>query len=125
MVVKFVDGIEKEIKSAGNVVLDLRYPPAVMYTDKTFLDTSGIKTLDRLVLSCIDHLNVAGSVVQFQNEAEEEKQKFIDNLPAPAYEAVQKFLTNLPYIFYEIKYTNLRGNEKTITLSKLTDFFQF
>lgn len=53
----------------------------------------------------------------------EEILDFIDNLSSQSLMKMQEFFNTIPTIFYEIKYTNSRGEPKSIPLTGIADFF--
>ena len=55
-----------------------------------------------------------------------ERKKFVDeNINAKTYYKIQEFLGKIPSLKHDIKYKNDMGEEKTITLRSLNDFFTF
>ena len=53
----------------------------------------------------------------------EELDEFLQSLDVKTFTKIQKYFSTLPKLHYEVKYVNSLGNERTITLSSLNDFF--
>lgn len=110
-----------------NMQLILKYPLVDMIdtvpTEQTRLDFS----FD-VLKQCLDKLIVtkAGSeeeVFVFSSYSQAEIQEFLMSLSHKSFQAVQKFFDTMPHLEHVLKYTNEKGNERTIKLRKLDDFF--
>jgi hypothetical protein len=106
-----------------NVWLKLKYPSSSIYDDKDFLNASGEEAIERLVMSVIDKVYGDGQEHETNTLSYNELKEYIDELPIKSYNEIRNWLFNLPHLDYKIKYTNNKGNEKTIVLSTLNDFF--
>lgn len=121
----FPDNISQTIEGNGYQI-KLRYPPASIYTSKDFMAiTDGVKMLDTLIKSSIVNISQKDSVWNVKDISSEDWQKFLDELPISSYNKLKEFLSNMPVLFYEIKYKNKNGHERSIKLTRLTDFFTF
>lgn len=106
--------------------LKLKYPEALIYESEIIAKAdSSEKIIEEIILNSFDSYFEGSKVYNFKDSTREEISEFIDNLNLKVYEQVLNFFTNLPTIFYEVKFTNTKGKEKTISLNKLTDFFIF
>jgi len=103
------------------IVIDLKYPPSSLYIDKTFLEATGADVLTKLILSCISKISQKGIKLDGYND--EELLQWLDQLPIKTFEQFKTFFGNLPTLYYKITYTNKLGNERTIELTTLQDFF--
>ena len=102
----------------------LKYPTAFLYSDKKFFQTdSNDDIVDKLVLNCVEAVYTGEVVQQIDATNREELRAWIDDLPVPAYTSMRKFFTDLPALYYEIKYKNDMGNDRTIKINSLEDFF--
>lgn len=52
-----------------------------------------------------------------------EMQDFINSLSGKSLSDIQQFFETIPTVYYEIVYTNSKGESKTIPLTGITDFF--
>ena len=55
--------------------------------------------------------------------SEEELTEFLDSLDHHAFEKIQKFFDTMPKLYHELHYKNELGNDRTITLDSVKDFF--
>ena len=123
--IKFPDNIQKTIKG-NNLEINLRYPPAALYASKPFINaTDGMAMLDMLIMKSIVSIKQGAETYKTSDFQDAEFEKFIDDLPIDCYQKIKDFLANMPYLFYEIKYQNKFGHERSIKLTRLTDFFVF
>jgi len=105
-------------------IVKLRYPPAWLYSNKEFLNSTGPDATIKLAASCVSQVVTLGGVTTSEftpAEAEE----FILSWPIPNYEKLTDWISNLPHLNYEIKYKNNEDQDRVITLSSLNDFFTF
>lgn len=129
VVVKFPEHDDKDIKVSDAVTIVMRYPPASLYSNKEFLDSTGDKLLDMLIQESIDKIYDGKIVIDVANPkpgmamSRAELAVWLDNLDLRVYGKIREFLSDLPTLFYEIKYTNDNGKERTIELRTLNDFF--
>jgi hypothetical protein len=126
--VKFPEKDNKEIKVSDAVGIVMRYPPAVLYSNKEFLESQGADLVDKLIRACIDKVydsKQSEPLVWPGKSGRDytELQSWIDNLDIKSYDKIREFLNSVPSLHYEIKYSNANGKERTITLTTLNDFF--
>lgn len=120
--VKFPEQLDKNIKITDKIGIVMKYPDASLYNDKEFLQ-SGDQAFYQLILRCIEKFYDEVGVYNSKNCTLKEIEEFIENLDVNTFDKVRDFMANQPKLFYEIKYKNSLGNERSITLSTLTDFF--
>lgn len=121
--VKFPETVEKNYPITDTTGIVMKYPEASLYSDKTFLDVSAEKVLDTLIMRCIDKIYEGDKMIDPKNVPEEELTEFIDSLDVTTYDKLRKFFNSLPTLYYKIEYKNEMGNERTIEMTSLTDFF--
>lgn len=122
--VVFPEKDQRNIAINKKVSIRLRYPPASIYDDKQFLETTGEKVYGELAVRCVDRINDDGSVAyDWKTGKLDELTTWIDDLPVDAYDNIKAFLSNLPHLKHEIVYTNKNGTERKIALTTLNDFF--
>jgi hypothetical protein len=103
--------------------LIMKYPTATIYDDKTFLGAQGEETFYRLIVRCIDQIYDSENVYESKDFSEEEILEFIELLDVQSFEKIREFMFNLPSLYYKIDYKNSLGNDRTIEMKALTDFF--
>lgn len=121
--VVFPEGSNNAIKLSETSGFTMKYPPARLYADKEFLNLSPDEVFDTLVVKCLDKIFDGEQVYDSSMYKQEEIQEFIDGLPVKAYDQVREFFLKVPSMKHELKYTNANGNERTIILRNLNDFF--
>lgn len=121
--VKFPDKIEKNIVITDNTGIIMKYPEASLYSDTEFLKSPPEQMIDNLVLHCIDKIYDGDEMFDPKTFKVSELNDFIDQLDVSTYDKLRNFFANLPTLYYKIEYTNLKGNERSIEMTALTDFF--
>lgn len=104
----------------------LRYPPASLYSDHQFLDAENENVFEELITRCVEYIKHDGKKIVVDANNDEQKKElieFIDNLESSKYSKFQEFFASTPHMEYTVKYTNSLGNEKSIVLRTLNDFF--
>ena len=120
--VKFPENINSKIKILDSLGLTMKYPSASLFDDRPFLN-SGDNAYFELILRSIDKIYDSDSVYDPSNFSKEELEGFLDQLDTKTFEDIQKFIDNIPKLSHQIKYVNKNGNERTIEMSSLSDFF--
>ena len=123
--IKWPEDRNNVIKIDNAISVEMKYPDASLYTNDVFLKSVGSDAFDFLIKNSIKQIKEGDKVYKAEETTANELSEFLDQLPIASYDKIREFLTNLPHVFYEIKYTNKLGNERTITLTKLSDFFSF
>jgi hypothetical protein len=110
------------IKINDNLGLILRYPRTDMMKNLSEAKNE-VDLYFEVVKNTIEKIYDADSVYNVSDYTEEELDEFLAALDVGSFKQVQKFLETMPKLKYEATYTNSLGNQKTITLSNLNDFF--
>lgn len=121
--VKFPEKDNKVVQIDQTYSLLMKYPEATIYADPE-PDTAE-ESLDYYLDKTISKVVTGDEMVNWATCTKEEKQEFINDLPAKTLDAVKEFWGNMPKMEHKIKYTNKKGNEKEIVLNRLADFFTF
>jgi hypothetical protein len=110
-----------DIKITETIGMKLRHPtPSVA----SLIDGSkGSEVVFDIVCACIESIYDGNEVFDASEHTKEELDEFVSQLSVEVFEKIQGFFETMPKLHYEVKYTNSEGNEKTITLSTLSDFF--
>ena len=120
--VKFPDGIEKVIKITDEIGIVMKYASASLLDDREFLD-SGEDSFYELIIRCVDRVYDGDDVYDASSIDKKELESFLDDLDVKVFEKVQQFMVSTPKLYHKIEYKNSLGNDRTIELSTLTDFF--
>lgn len=120
--VEFPKKVENTIKINETVGLIMKFPSASLYSDEDFLKLEKDQLFE-LILRCIDKVYDGEEVFETKDVKKEELSEFVENLNIKVFEKIYEFLMNTPKIKYEIKYKNSLGNDRTIELNSLNDFF--
>lgn len=124
--VKFPEKATDIVKLGKDSGIKLKFPEAIVYDSKTIAEAETEETIvEELILACFENYFEGTKVYPFKDSTRKEIEEFIDNMTIKGYEEVVNFFQNIPTIFYEIKYTDQQGKEKSKTLNKLKDFFTF
>lgn len=110
------------IKINDSLGLILCYPRTDMMKNLTEAK-SEVDLYFEVVKHTIEKIYDAETVYNVSDYTEEELDEFLATLDVSSFKLVQKFLETMPKLKYEATYTNSLGNEKTITLNNLNDFF--
>ena len=78
-----------------------------------------------ILKSSIEGLFDGDKAYDMKTVTDKELNEFIDSIPAKNYTEIQEFFNKQPSLYYAVKYTNSNGDEKTIELTTLQDFFTF
>lgn len=111
-----------KIKITDEIGMIMKYP-SVQTINNIPDSATGLDVVEYLVRSCIDKIYDEENVYIVAEEPEAEVQTFIDNLDVETYDKIRLFFSNLPKMYYKIDYKNSLGNDRSIELSSLRDFF--
>lgn len=109
----------------GGISVLLKYPPTSLFTTKGVNNLADEKAFETILSKCIEKIFHNEEIYFPDDVTEEEMTEFINSIPSKSYEKIQAFFNSIPTLFYEIKYTNSMGTERTITMETLEDFFTF
>lgn len=111
------------ILDVGNgIVLTMRYPKADLASSLKAIDGE-LDIFFEVLKGSIDAISDGETVYKTSDYSSEELDEFVQSLDVNAFKKIQEFFSTMPKLFYEVKYTNSLGNEKTIALTSLNDFF--
>lgn len=121
--IKYPDTLDNKIAITDTSGIVMKYPSAELYSDKEFLKAEGDETFYRLIVRCIDQVYDGDAVYQGKDFSEADLLEFLEILDIPSFDKVRSFMLNIPTLYYKIEYTNANGNQRTIELKSLSDFF--
>ena len=119
--VKYPEKIDNNIKIGKDSGIIMKYPDAALYEDKDFLNSDD--SFYQLIIRCVDKIYDKEEVHDTKNYSLKEIEEYIEDLNVGVFENVRDFLLNQPKLNYTIRYKNSLGNDRTIELNTLTDFF--
>lgn len=110
------------INVSDDIVLRMKYPEArLMQSLDPSLSESDI--FFELLASCMDVVVQGNESFLISDSPKEEVDEFISTLDVNTFQSIQEFFRTMPKLKHELKYTNSLGNERTIVLDNLNDFF--
>lgn len=122
--VTFPEKTDNNIKITQNAGILMKYPSANLYDDSEFLNLEKDQ-LFGLIIRCIDKIYQDDEVYDVKDYKVKDLSDFLENLSVKTFEDIQKFLMDSPKIEHTINYKNALGNERTIKLNSLNDFFMW
>lgn len=120
----YPDGHTNKIAITEDIGIIMRYP-TVDDVQSIPVDLNYVEMLDALILKCIDKIYDKDNVYKADDEAPEELAHFIEGLDVNTFQKVREFFETLPKLVHKIEYKNSLGNERTIELRNLKDFFSW
>lgn len=111
-----------KIKVNDEIGIIMRYPDVSMTTAIENVQSAD-ELFTKVVLYCIDSIYDKEKVYPAHESTEEELTEFIDSLDHNAFEKIQKFFDTMPKLYHELHYKNELGNDRTIVLDSVKDFF--
>jgi hypothetical protein len=117
------DPAHNNILDIGNgLTLKMRYPKTDLAASLKAINGE-LDIFFEVLKKSIEEISDETTVYKTADYSPEELDEFVQSLNVDAFQKIQQFFSTMPKIFYEIKYTNSLGNEKTIPLTSLNDFF--
>jgi hypothetical protein len=120
--VKFPENVERNIKINDSMGIVMKYPAASLFDDTDYFK-SGDQAYYELILRCVDKIFSGEDVYMASDYTREDLEAFIDECGIEVFNKIQAFMSNTPRLYHKLKYINKNGNDRTIELTSLTDFF--
>ena len=117
------DDHTNEIAINDEYRLFLKYPTIDEFAKLTTMDPDDPLTDYVMLTSCIDYLASEDEVHYFKDYKQEEVDDFMESLTTKTVKSIATFFETMPKLRHEIKYTNSKGNDKTIVVEGLQTFF--
>lgn len=121
--IKYPEKFDNKVTITPTSGVVLQYPPASVYSDRTFLKAEGDEAFYRLIVRCISQIYDGDSVFEGKDFSEDDLLEFLEMMDIKSFEKIRDFMSNLPSLYYKIEYQNASGNAKVIELTTLSDFF--
>lgn len=122
VIIDWPENVSNIIKITETSGMTLKYPKASIYEDDEFLNSND-DIFFQLIIRCIDKIYDGDDVYDAKNYKHKELEDFVENLDIKVFEQVRNFMSKQPNISYTIKYKNSLGNDRSIELRSLSDFF--
>lgn len=113
------------IEINDGIGLTLKYPSSDIYLDDKISEIEDNEIIEYLIMKCIDKIFDKDNVYDIKLENTEEVKEFIESIDIITYNKIQEFFSTVPKMEYIIEYKNSLGNNRSIVLKNLTDFFTF
>jgi hypothetical protein len=121
--IKYPEKVDGKIEITPKSGIILKVPSATLYDDKKFLKAQDDDSFYQLIIRCIDQVYDGDNVYNGQDFKEEDLLEFIELIDIKTFDKIRQFMNNLPTLYYKLEYQNSVGNDKTIELRTLSDFF--
>jgi len=86
-------------------------------------DLTGTAAEFKIIELCVDKIYDGDAVYRSEEMAPNELSEFIDNLDVKTFNKIKEFFDTMPKLYHKINYKNANGNDRSIELSSLKDFF--
>lgn len=114
--------INNKIMITDDIGMILKFPSvSVLSAIPSEVDSTDL--VEYLVLASIDQIFDENEVYPAKDQDEQELKDFIDNLDVETFDKLREFFNSIPSLYYKIEYKNSLGNQRTIELTTLSDFF--
>lgn len=114
----------KNIQITDTIGIVMKYPNFKMMMKFTEFDENDPDEVLEVVSECIDSIYNDDSVYKASEHTTEEMKEFLSSLSLQQMEKIYDFFQSLPKIEHTINYINSLGNNRSITLEGVNDFFQ-
>lgn len=116
--------INSKIEITKDVGMTMKYPSASI-TDRMKEFDNEVDLMTFFIVNCVDTIYDDENVYVADDFSEEEISEFLDGLDVKTFELIREFFESVPRLYHKIEYTNKVGNERSIELSSLKDFFMW
>lgn len=116
--------INSKIEITEEVGMTMKYPSASITDRMTNFDNE-VDLMTFFIVNCIDTIYDEDNVYVASEFSEKEISEFLDGLNVKSFEKIREFFESVPRLYHKIKYTNSVGNERSIELTSLKDFFMW
>lgn len=114
--------VNNNIKVNDSVGIIMKYP-SVDIVNGIPDNATPDQALSALMRNCIKDIYDEDTVYNVADYSEKELEDFIDDLQIHVFDEIRAFFEGAPKVYHKLSYTNSAGNERTIELSSLNDFF--
>lgn len=118
------ESINSKIEITKDVGMTMKYPSASI-TDRMKEFDNEVDLMTFFIVNCVDTIYDDENVYVADDFSEEEISEFLDGLDVKTFEKIREFFESVPRLYHKIEYTNIGGNQRSIELSSLKDFFMW
>lgn len=118
------ESVNSKIEINDNVGMTMKYPSAGI-TDRLKDFDNEVDLMTFFIINCIDTVYDEENVYVASEFSEDEITEFLDGLDVKSFEKIREFFESIPRLQHVIEYKNSLGNDRSIELSSLKDFFMW
>lgn len=118
------ENVNSQINVSDNISMIMKYPSASI-TDKLQQFDNEVDLMTFFIINCIDTILTEDEIFPAADYSTQELEEFLDQLPVSSFEKIREFFENMPKLYHKIDYTNSEGNDRSIELNNLKDFFMW
>lgn len=122
--IEIPEKVNSKIEINENVGMTMKYPSASI-TDRFKDFENEVDLMTFFIVNCIDTIYDEENVYVTDDFSEEDITEFLDGLDVKSFEKIREFFENIPRLYHKIEYTNSAGNERSIELTSIKDFFMW
>jgi hypothetical protein len=111
------------IKCSDNMVINMRYPTVDQYVMMVKDMMDNIAKFE-LIRACLESVVEGDEIHYLKDYSREEIAEFVDDFDKDTIAELAKFFDTMPTLYYETKYKDKEGVEKTFVIEGLQSFFQ-
>jgi hypothetical protein len=118
------ENVNSQIDVSENISMIMKYPSASI-TDKLQQFDNEVDLMTFFIINCIDTILTEDEIFPAADYSTQDLEEFLDQLPVSSFEKIREFFENMPKLYHKIDYTNSEGNDRSIELNNLKDFFMW
>ena len=122
--IEMPEKINSKIIITDEVGMTMKFPSASITDNMTDFDNE-VDLMTFFIVNCIDTIYDEEKVYVANDFSGEEISEFLDGLDVKTFEKIREFFESVPRLYHKIEYTNSIGNERSIELTSLKDFFMW
>jgi len=116
--------IDPKIQITDQIGMTMKYPSASI-TDRLREFENEVDLMTFFIINCIDTIYTEDEVFLASDYKEKELEEFLDGLTIQSFDKVRQFFEKLPKLYHKIEYKNKLGNDRSIELNTVRDFFMW
>jgi hypothetical protein len=118
------ENLNSQIDVSSNISMIMKYPSASI-TDKLQQFDNEVDLMTFFIINCIDTILTEDEIFPAADYSTQDLEEFLDQLPVSSFEKIREFFEAMPKLYHKIDYTNSEGNDRSIELNNLKDFFMW
>ena len=122
--VEMPEGVDSTIELSDTISMMMKYPSASI-TDKITQFDNEVDLMTFFIINCIDTIVTEEEIFPASEYTDKELEEFLDQLPVNSFEKIRAFFEKMPKLYHKIEYKNELGNDRSIELTNLKDFFMW